>query len=138
MARMPPVDTQCVKSAFDINPKPARLMTDIYALALRAPSRALNIIKYWISKNLRKVIRDINLREILAVCTDRAHEEFCETLFLASPCYVKVLSAAYQASPFALIDDLLAIFESTQTMFQFLALGRSVRFARVTLQKASR
>ena len=76
---------------FDINPKPARLMTDICALALRAPSRTLNIIKYWISKNLRKVIRDINLREILAVCTDRAREEFCETPLFGLPLLCKGL-----------------------------------------------
>ena len=117
-------------------PEFSKLLVDIYSLPLRTPPRAFGLIKQFISRQLPYIVKDRDLKEIIKMTTQRKKREFVRSLMDCNPCYIKILSAAYSASPFALRDDCVAIFESTSTILEFLSLGRGAENAHKLIKRA--
>lgn len=125
-----------IMQKFERKPQMSRLLADPYGLPINTPPLAMLIIKKYISERVRRIIKDRDLKYVFKYSTPEDKERFARYLCQGDTLQVKMLAAVYGASPMTLIDDLVSVFESTQTIRQFLALNRKTTYASRTLKKA--
>lgn len=112
-------------------PNPHLLLGDPYSIDLSTPERPLSYLKRALRHELRQACKHPEVAELLSYSSFQTEERYKSMLLSARPFCAKIVTAVWECSPFALIEELLAKFLQSSTILAlFSKTRRSGSFGR--------
>nr|DAZ89742.1 TPA_asm: RNA-dependent RNA polymerase [Oreina cacaliae mononega-like virus] len=114
------------------NPNMKQLLSDPYSIPLDIPSRPSNVLKRIMRQNLKLWVKNQDILVLLRESTEKDKEQTAQLLITMRPFFPKLACAIWECTPFVLLDEILAKFMQSSTIFAFLSKGKTGHLMRQT------